>query len=188
VEILEGFPREIQGRLVYLPQDNLNSDGIYPGDYTYRDDVTPDLMAQVVMQNYDPSFAARTHAGDVVVGGLNFGTGSSREQAATALAAKGIPLVVAGSYSQTYLRNAFNNGVPCIEAPEFVWWLRQLFATQPGGERTIIPGDDVRIDFTTGTITYRGGVFRFPPLGAVPQSLVIAGGVENLVAQRLKGT
>jgi homoaconitate hydratase len=187
VEILAGFPREVRGRLVYLPQDNLNTDGIYGGEYTYRDDVTPELMAQVVMQNYDPTFAARTHAGDVVVGGFNFGTGSSREQAATALAAKGIPLVIAGSYSQTYLRNAFNNGFPCIEAPEFVRWLRQLLATDMAGDRTIIPGDEVRIDFTTGTITYRGDAFRFPPLGAVPQSLVIAGGVENLVVQRLKG-
>jgi len=52
-----------------------------------------------------------------VIGGWNFGTGSSREQAVTALQAKGLPLVIAGSFSQTYLRNAFNNGFPCIEVP-----------------------------------------------------------------------
>ncbi len=72
------------------------------------------------MENYDPQFAARTQAGDVVVGGFNFGTGSSREQAVTALKCTGIPLVIAGSFSQTYLRNAFNNGFLCIEAPELV--------------------------------------------------------------------
>ncbi len=64
-------------------------------------------------------------AGDVVVGGFNFGTGSSREQAVTALKCKGIPLVIAGSFSQTYLRNAFNNGFLCIETPELVNRLRR---------------------------------------------------------------
>jgi homoaconitate hydratase len=185
VQILAGFPGEVHGRLVFLPQDNLNTDGIYPSDYTYRDDVTPAMMAQVAMRNYDPRFAERTRAGDVVVGGFNFGSGSSREQAVTALAARGIPLVIAGSYSQTYLRNAFNNGFLCVEIPEFVARLRRLFADQAETERTIIPGDDVHVDFSTGTLTYRGESFAFPPLGTVPQSLVIAGGVENLVAGRL---
>ena len=64
----------------------------------------------------------------MVVGGFNFGTGSSREQAVTALKCKGIPLVIAGSFSQTYLRNAFNNGFLCIEAPELVNSLRARFA------------------------------------------------------------
>jgi homoaconitate hydratase len=85
IEILPGFPQRVQGRLVFLPQDNLNTDGIYGKDYTYREDMTPELMARVVMENYDPQFAERTQAGDVVVGGFNFGTGSSREQAVTAL-------------------------------------------------------------------------------------------------------
>lgn len=185
VEIMAGFPREVRGRLVFLPQDNLNTDGIYGKDYTYRDDMTREMMAKVVMENYDPQFASLTRAGDVVVGGFNFGTGSSREQAVTALAAKGISLVIAGSFSQTYLRNAFNNGFICVEVPELVERLRQLFADRAKAERTIIPGDAVRIDFTTGTITYRSEAFRFPPLGTVPQSLVIAQGVENLVSKRL---
>src|SRR5512146_1043743 len=183
VEILPGFPAEVRGRLVFVPQDNLNTDGIYGKDYTYRDDVTPEMMARGVRENYDPKFAERVHAGDVLVGGFNFGTGSSREQAATALKAKGIPLVIAGSFSQTYLRNAFNNGLLCIEVPELVKCLREQLGT---GEKTIIPGDEIRIDFTSGVITWRGDRFHFPALGSVPQSLVIAGGVENLVAQRLE--
>jgi homoaconitate hydratase len=60
VEILPGFPANLRGRLVYLPQDNLNTDGIYGKDYTYREDMTPEMMAGVVMENYDPQFAART--------------------------------------------------------------------------------------------------------------------------------
>src|SRR5438309_2140467 len=110
VEILQGFPDRLKGRLVFMPQDNVNTDAIYGKDYTYRDDMTPDMMAKVVLENYDPQFGARTRSGDVVVSGFNFGTGSSREQAVTCLKAKGIPLVIAASFSQTYLRNAYNNG------------------------------------------------------------------------------
>jgi len=189
VEILAGFPQRVQGRLVFLPQDNVNTDAIYGKDYTYRDDMTPEMMAKVVMENYDPQFAARTNAGDVIVSQFNFGTGSSREQAVTCLKAKGIPLVIAASFSQTYLRNAFNNGFLCIEVPEFVARVREQFAPEIAAkEKTVIPGDDIDIDFTSSTIHWRGEKFTFPALGSVPQSLVIAGGVENLVATRLSVT
>lgn len=187
VETLPGFPARIRGRLVFLPQDNLNTDGIYGKDYTYREDMTPELMASVVMENYDPQFAAQTTAGDVVVGGFNFGTGSSREQAVTALKCKDIPLVIGGSFSQTYLRNAFNNGFLCIETPELINRLRALFADAIARkEKTIIPGDLIEVDFTASTMRYAGEEFAFPALGSVPQSLVIAGGIENLVVQRLR--
>src|SRR5581483_9736368 len=81
VAILPGFPVSVRGRLVWLPHDNLNTDGIYGKDYTYREDMTPAKMADVVMQNYDPEFAGLVQPGDVLLGGYNFGTGSSREQA-----------------------------------------------------------------------------------------------------------
>ncbi len=186
VEILAGFPRRVKGRLVFMPQDNVNTDAIYGKDYTYRDDMTPEMMAKVVMENYDPQFAGRTQAGDVIVSGFNFGTGSSREQAVTCLKAKGIPLVIASNFSQTYLRNAFNNGFLCIEVPDFVARVREQFAAEIAAkEKTVIPGDEIDIDFTASTISWRGEKFTFPPLGSVPQSLVIAGGVENLVAKWL---
>jgi homoaconitate hydratase len=186
VAILDGFPASVKGRLVFLPQDNLNTDGIYGKDYTYREDMTAAMMAQVVMENYDPRFSSRTASGDVVVGGFNFGTGSSREQAVTALKAKGVPLVIAGSFSQTYLRNAFNNGFLCIETPEFIMRMKSRFVDAIANkEKTIIPGDEIEIDFASSTLKYAGETFSFPALGSVPQSLVVAGGVENLVAQRL---
>ena len=186
VEILKGFPARVNGRLVFMPQDNVNTDAIYGKDYTYRDDMTKEMMAKVVMENYDPQFGARTSAGDVIVGGFNFGTGSSREQAVTCLKAKGIPLVIAASFSQTYLRNAYNNGFLCVEVPELVKRLREQFAKEIAAkEKTIIPGDEIDIDFTSSAITWQGEKFAFPPLGSVPQSLVIAEGVENLVAKRL---
>ncbi len=181
VEILDGFPARLEGRLVFVPKDNLNTDGIYGKDYTYREDMTAEDMAAVVMENYDPSFAGRVRPGDILVGGANFGTGSSREQAATALQAAGIAAVVAASFSQTYLRNAFNNGLTCIESPELVGALRTRLTDD---EATVIPGDALALDFADGTITYRGESFDFPPLGSVPQQLVIDGGLEAQIAKR----
>jgi homoaconitate hydratase len=186
VEILAGFPERMKGRLVFVPPDNLNTDGIYGKDYTYREDMTPEQMAAVVMENYDPAFAGATRAGDLLVGGFNFGTGSSREQAVTALQAKGIPLAVAGSFSQTYLRNAFNNGFLCVELPELVERLREIFKAEiASGKRTLVAGDEAEVDFTSATLKYRGETFRFPPLGSVPQSLYVAGGAEKLVQKKL---
>jgi len=186
VAILPGFPERVRGRLVFMPQDNVNTDAIYGKDYTYRDDMTREMMAKVVMENYDPSFAERTRTGDVIVSGFNFGTGSSREQAVTSLKAKGIPLVIAASFSQTYLRNAYNNGFLCVEVPALVSRLNAHFAAEIADKKkTLIPGDEVDVDFTSGIITWNGEQFSFPPLGSVPQSLVIAEGVENLVAKRL---
>ena len=184
VEIIRGFPERVRGRLVFLPKDNLNTDGIYAGAYTYREDMTPDMMARVIFDNYDPQLSTLVKRGDIVVGGFNFGTGSSREQAVTALKAAGIPLVIAGSFSQTYLRNAFNNGFLCIEVPELVNVLKQEFTGVDA--KFHIPGDEIEVDFTTGTLTYRSKRFNFPALGSVPQSLIVAGGVENLVRSKLQ--
>jgi homoaconitate hydratase len=95
--------------------------------------------------------------------------------------------VIAGSFSQTYLRNAFNNGFLCIESAELVTRLREKFAAAiQRKEKTIIPGDDVEVDFAASTIRYVGEEFTFPALGSVPQSLVVAGGIENLVSQKLR--
>ncbi len=186
VEILPGFPTELSGRLVFTPADNLNTDGIYSKDYTYKEGMTKEEMAQVVMENYDPSFGERTREGDILVGGWNFGTGSSREQAATALQAKGIALVIAGSFSQTYLRNAYNNGFVCIECPELVMRLNREFPAGPEGDTlTLIPGETLDVDFARGTVSFKGDTFGFPPLGSVPQGLVIAGGSENLIRRKL---
>jgi homoaconitate hydratase len=186
VEILPGFPEGVHGRLVFMPQDNINTDAIYGKDYTYRDNMTAEMMARVAMQNYDPQFATRTHSGDVIVGGFNFGTGSSREQAVTCLKAKGISLLIAAGFSQTYLRNAYNNGFLCIEVPELVKRLREQFGNEIAAkEKTIIPGDAIEIDFTSSSLVWSGEHFAFSPLGTVPQSLVIAGGAEKFVAKNL---
>jgi len=143
-------------------------------------------MARVVMENYDPAFRSSMSPGDVLVGGYNFGTGSSREQAATSLQAAGIPLVIAGSFSQTYLRNAFNNGFVCIECPRLLEDLKADLAENiSAGELTLLPGEDIEVDFSSGEAVFAGKTYRFPPLGSVPQRLVVAGGIENVVREEL---
>lgn len=185
VEILDGFPSGLSGRVVFLPTDNLNTDGIYSKDWTYREDVTREKMAEVVMENYDPAFAGQVHEGDVLVSGYNFGTGSSREQAATALQAAGIKLIIAGSYSQTYLRNAINNGFICVECPELSDAMKAHFKDQ-SDQKTIIGEDQLEMDFARSEITWRNEKYRFTPLGKPVQEVVIAGGVENQVRASLK--
>lgn len=183
VSIEDGFPDHVDGRVVLLTQDNINTDGIYGKDYTYRDDMTREAMARVVFENYDPTLAQELQAGDIIVGGYNFGTGSSREQAATALQAAGVAMVIAASYSQTYLRNAFNNGFICVECPDLVQYLRGELLSEGDNRQTVIDGD-LHVDFSRGEIEYDGRTFRFPILGEVPQFLVVAGGLENAVRQR----
>ncbi len=187
VEILDGFPAGHEGRALVLPTNNLNTDGIYSKDYTYREDITPEKMAQVVMENYDPDFAGQVKAGDVIVSGYNFGTGSSREQAATALQAAGIQMVIAGSYSQTYLRNGINNGFVCVECPSLSEAMLAAYKKEAEqGKRTIVAEDQLNIDFSASTVTWRGQEYRFSPLGKPVQEVVIAGGVENQVRASLK--
>jgi len=127
ISILSGFPEQISGEIIFCHQNNLNTDGIFPGKYTYIDDFTAEQQAEVAMENYDPEFQKIAKKGDVLVGGFNFGSGSSREQAATALKHRGIQMVIAGSFSETYKRNAFNNGFLVIEAPELVNDLKSKF-------------------------------------------------------------
>jgi homoaconitate hydratase len=181
VQIMEGFPSSVRGRVLFIDKDNLNTDGIYGSKHTYRDDMTPEQMAAVTFENYDPNFNTLYQKGDVVVGGLNFGSGSSREQAATALKFKGIPCVIAGSFSETYKRNAFNNGFVVFECPELVTYLRD---TLPDRAATTV-GPEITIDYAKSILTIDGKPFPFPPLSPAAQELIVSGGAENLVASRL---
>src|SRR5213592_2505885 len=182
VQIMKGFPSSVRGRILFIDKDNLNTDGIYAGKHTYRDDMTPEQMAEVTFENYDPNFNTLYQKGDVVVGGLNFGTGSSREQAATALKFKGIPCVIAASFSETYKRNAFNNGFVVFECPEMVTYLREALDNR--APTTV--GPEITIDYAKSILTVDGKSFSFPPLSPAAQELIVAGGAENLVASRLR--
>jgi len=182
VSIIPGFPKEITGNVIFCHQDNLNTDGIYPGKYTYIDDFSAEQQAGVVMENYDPEFRQIAKSGDVLVGGYNFGTGSSREQAATALMNKGIRLVIGGSFSETYKRNALNNGYLIIEIPALVDFLKSTFGNY---KLTVNTGKEISIDFGDSKATFDGNTYSFDPVGKPAQELIVAGGLEKWVKAKL---
>jgi homoaconitate hydratase len=184
VTVIEGFPATIESEMIFCHQDNLNTDGIFPGKYTYQDDFTPQQQAQVVMENYDAEFGKLVREGDILVGGFNFGTGSSREQAATALKYRGIRLVLAGSFSETYKRNAINNGFLIIEAPELAKDLKAKFGTEKLSVRT---GTVANVDFQRSVVEADGKTYPIDPVGAAAQELVLTGGLENWVKRNLEG-
>jgi len=136
IEILPGFPEKIEGEIVFCDADNINTDGIYPGKYTYQDDVSIENMAEVCMENYDASFGSIAREGDILVSGFNFGCGSSREQAATAILAKKIPLVVAGSFGNIFTRNSINNALMNLEVPKLIRRLRETFSESEPSQKS----------------------------------------------------
>ncbi len=182
VKIIDGFKPVVEGELIFCHQDNMNTDGIYPGKYTYNDDMTPQQQAEVAMENYDPEFVKISKAGDILVGGFNFGTGSSREQAATALKYKGIQLVVAGTFNETYKRNALNNGYLLIECPQFVNDLKSKYGKD---KLTVKSGMNVKIDFENSVLTFENKTYSIDPVGEAAQELIVTGGLEDWVKKNL---
>jgi homoaconitate hydratase len=218
--LLPGFPEAFEGPLVFAPQDNLTTDGMYPGKYTYQDDITPERQAEVVMgmwldlsllivENYDPTFAATVRdlrqktpsesgSGLILLSGYNFGTGSSREQAATAIKHAGIPLVICGSFGDIFKRNSINNGLILVESPDLIADLTERFGKggirgQGGknGELTVVPADwSVRVDTRRGRVTVKmgeEGVKEYPAakVGRSVQELWIHGGLEGFIRASL---
>ncbi|KAJ2926926.1 hypothetical protein H1R20_g10179, partial [Candolleomyces eurysporus] len=214
--LLEGFPSSFVGPLLFAPQDNLNTDGIYPGKYTYQDDITLERQAEVVMENYDPGFAPLVASlrasssrrlpkaarpgkpGVVLVSGYNFGTGSSREQAATALKAAGVPVVVAGSFGDIFKRNAINNGLVCLECPELVADLTAAYAKDgkrgaggKDGELTVDKGFQIEIGMEDGRVVLKRDdaeekVYRVKPVGPSVQELWLCGGLEGYILKEIQ--
>ena len=182
LNILKGFPSLIEGNLLFCHQDNLNTDGIYPGKYTYMDDFTPEQQAGVLMENYDPDFVKLANKGDIVAGGFNFGTGSSREQAATAFIHKGIVCLIAGSFSETFARNAINNGFLIIECSDLVNDLKENFGKE---KLTVQTNKKVKIDFAKSLISFDGKEYSIDPVGEAAQELIIDGGLENWVKKNI---
>ena len=96
--------------------DHVDTDRIIPGKYTKTLD-TSDL-ARHVLEDLDPGFSARVRVGDLLVAGVNFGCGSSREQAPLALKAAGVAAVIARSFARIFFRNAINIGLPAVEVAD----------------------------------------------------------------------
>jgi 3-isopropylmalate/(R)-2-methylmalate dehydratase small subunit len=150
--------------------DGVNTDLIFAGKYTYtvRE---PGEIAAHALEDLDPTFAQQAQPGDILVGGRNWGNGSSREQAVTCLTYKGIAAVVASSFARIYYRNGINQGLPLITCPEAV--------------DSAEPGDVMEIDLARGLIRLQGRAHSFPPLSPTALSILEAGGLVPHLRQKL---
>jgi len=158
----------ITGR-VWVFGDNVNTDAMAPGLYFKS---SMDEMARHCLETLDPAFAGSVQPGDVVVGGLNFGMGSAREQAAMALQHLGVGAVLARSFGRIFYRNALNFGIPALLLPE---------------DAGICAGDRLRIDAATGEINNErsGDALRVAGLPPHLRRLVTAGGLMPYLKNRL---
>ncbi len=160
----------IEGR-VWTLGDDVDTDGIISGKYLTV--IDPEELKKHVFEIALPEFAGQARAGDLIVAGVNFGCGSSREHAPQALKAIGVGAIVADSFARIFFRNAINLGLPAIEAPG----VRKIF------ERF----DPARIEMTQGTITNTrtGESVPFPPLPHHLIDLLEAGGLVEKVRREL---
>ncbi len=151
--------------------DNIDTDVIIPARYLVTTD--PAELAKHCMEDIDPSFAAKVKAGDVIVGGNNFGCGSSREHAPLAIKGAGVAVVIASSFARIFFRNAINIGQPILECPEAV--------------AGISAGDEVRADLASGVITdvTTGKTYQAHPYPESILRIIAAGGLINATREKL---
>lgn len=147
--------------------DNIDTDVIIPARYLNTTDAKE--LASHCMEDIDKDFAARVKQDDIMVGGKNFGCGSSREHAPIAIKESGISCVIAATFARIFYRNAINIGLPIVECPE--------------ASEKIQPGDQVSVDFDTGVIKNltRNESYQGEPFPAFIQGIIGAGGLMNAI-------
>ncbi len=160
---------KIEGK-VWRYGDNIDTDVIIPARYLNTFD--PAELAKHCMVDIDETFAANVKAGDIMVGGKNFGCGSSREHAPVAIKASGIPVVIAASFARIFYRNGINIGLPLLEIGDAV--------------EKISANDVLRIDTSAGTIENltTGETFKAQPLPPFVQGIADAGGLINYIKSK----
>lgn len=152
---------------VHKYPDNVDTDVIIPARYLN----TPDAkeLAAHCMEDIDPEFIHRVKQGDIIVGGVNFGCGSSREHAPLAIKTAGVSCVIAATFARIFYRNAINIGLPILECP--------------AASAAIQAGDRVKVDFDTGVITDEttGETFKAQPFPPFIQNIIAAGGLMKSI-------
>ena len=158
---------------VFKYGDNVDTDVIIPARYLNAP--SPSELAKHCMEDIDPTFPQRVTPGDIMVGGWNFGCGSSREHAPIAIEACGVACVIAASFARIFYRNAINIGFPILECPE--------------AAAAIGNGDKVSVDFATGVITDEttGHTFQAAPFPPFIQNIIANGGLLSYLKARQKG-
>ncbi len=150
--------------------DNIDTDAIIPARYLNIWD--PQGLAAHCMEDADPGFMKKMKPGDIIVGGENFGCGSSREHAPIAIKAAGIACVVARSFARIFYRNSFNMGLLIFES-------RDLWGQ-------VTDGSEIEVDTDGGLIRILGGAaepLRIQPVPPFMQELIADGGLMNHIAK-----
>jgi 3-isopropylmalate dehydratase small subunit len=161
---------ELRGR-AHVYGDNVNTDVIIPARYLNVSDA--DQLAAHCMEDLDPEFVKRVRPGDILVGGEDFGCGSSREHAPIAIKAAGIGAVIARSFARIFFRNALNIGLPVL--------------VSPAAAAKIEAGDELEIDLAAGTITdiTRGATYQAQPFPDFLRQIIAAGGLIPYARRKL---
>jgi 3-isopropylmalate/(R)-2-methylmalate dehydratase small subunit len=159
----------IEGR-VYKFGDNINSDIIIPGRYLIY--IDRERLAQHAFEMLGEGFADKLRTFDILVAGRNFGCGSAREQAATAIQGLGIKAVVASSFARTFYRNAINDGLPIMECPALY--------------EAVQEGDRIRIDLEAGKIQLAGNEYTFPRMPESVRRILELGGLAEYLKTQLQ--
>src|SRR5689334_4196686 len=158
----------INGR-VYKFGDNVNSDIIIPGRWLIY--IEPKELAEHAFEMLGEGFPAKLREYDILVAGRNFGCGSAREQASTAIKGLGIKAVVAASFARTFYRNAINDGLPIVECPALY--------------DAVAEGDEISIDLAKGVISHKGNEFGFPQIPESVAKILELGGLANYLKSTL---
>jgi len=158
----------IQGR-VYKFGDNVNSDIIIPGRYLIY--IDRERLGQHAFEMLGEGFPDKLRSFDILVAGRNFGCGSAREQAATAIQGLGIKAVVATSFARTFYRNAINDGLPIVECPALVTAVQE--------------GDEIQIDLEAGKIHFGSQEFTFPKMPESVRKILELGGLAEYLKSQL---
>ncbi len=148
--------------------DNIDTDAIIPARYLTTSDHQE--LAAHCMEDADPDFIKKVKAGDIILGGENFGCGSSREHAPIAIKASGVSCVIAKSFARIFYRNSFNMGLPIFESKELVDAIKE--------------GEKITVDSAKGTITIASSnkVFTINSIPPFMEKLIADGGLMKHIA------
>lgn len=152
--------------------DNVDTDGIIAGRYCAAQD--PEELGKHAMEDIAPDFRNQVRPGDLIVGGGNFGCGSSREQAPLAIRGAGVSCVIAESFARIFFRNSINIGLAILESPE--------------AAREIREGDEVEVDLETGVIRNltRNATHQAAAYPESIRKIIAQGGLLNSIRDRIR--
>jgi len=155
---------------IFKFHNDLDTDQIIASQYL----LLPNLeeMKEHAFESLDPDFPKKVKPGDFVVGGENFGCGSSREQAAEVLVANGVHCVIAKSFARIFFRNAINNGILLLECPDL--------------PDDVNEGDTVKVELDKQQISANGKTYKIP---AIPENLyhiIMDGGLVKSIMKKVE--